>query len=72
MAKINRIDVRTGITKGTNNVYQSMKVYYASGVIRIYHDLFPQTVLKRLNELNESWIELYADKYCVERTIQYK
>lgn len=72
MAKIVKIDVRIGLNKYTHNVYQSIKVYYASGVERIYRDLFPQTALKRLNEMKETQIEFYDDKYCVERTSQYK
>lgn len=46
MAKIVEIDFVVTFSKITRKVYRHTRVVYASGVVRTYTDLTPQTVLK--------------------------
>lgn len=46
MAKIVEIDFVKTLNKITREVYTHTRVVYASGVVRTYTDLTPQTVLK--------------------------
>lgn len=74
MAKITEIDFVETYSKITRKTYRHTRVVYASGVVRTYTDLTPQTVLKWADThfFYNSGIECKVDSFGLTKIRSYK
>ena len=74
MAQIVEIDFIETFSKITRKTYNRTRVVYASGVVRNYTDLTPQTVLKWADThfFYNTGIEYFDDSFGITTTRKYE